>query len=328
MFHGYGAYPTAWIERDGELVFGTIQPETQDALNRLRRFYSLGIINPEFATMNLDQLVADISGDRVGILFGEWWLPAWPMNHNVDFNNDADWRATHIVTPTGAPGNSLVPRDNISHRLVVSANAPEGAEEALIRIVNNWWDLSRPLAVERFGDLLEPSNGFVWNMVPAHVILAHEQHVNYVTVNEVLISGDVSRLTGGFGLGAQGGLYTATRWLRDGTTFYDVIEGWETPTLGHAWGLYTSRIAHHGGWGLTEQIRENGQFIFNEYFGEPTPTQISRSSILNDMWTEFYARYIMGDLPYEAWDTFVSDWWNLGGEAWTNEVNEQFRALQ
>jgi len=29
LFHGYGAYPQAWLDRGGELVYGSIQPETK-----------------------------------------------------------------------------------------------------------------------------------------------------------------------------------------------------------------------------------------------------------------------------------------------------------
>jgi len=64
------------------------------------------------------------------------------------------------------------------------------------------------------------------------------------------------------------------------------------------------------------------------YYGDPTPTEISRKSVLDDLWMEFYARYIMGDLPESAWDTFVNDWLRLGGEDWIKEVNEQYKSMQ
>ena len=325
LFHGYGAYPTTWREINGELVFGTVLPETQQALNRLRRMYADGALNPEFATMNLDQLVADISADRVGFIFGEWWLPNWPFNHNMDYNPAADWRATIIVTPTGEPGTTIINRNNINLFHVVSANAPEGAEEALVKLLNQHWDIStNPQAPERYGELIMQENGWVANWVPGWVVNANEQFVNYILVNEALRTGDRSQ----FYLRQQFQLYELTRWFLEGVTFYDEDPEWETPTRAGAWGMYSSRVAPYGGWGTTMQVRERGLYIFNEFFGEPTPTQVSRGSILNDMWLEFYALYIMGDLPYEAWDTFVADWWRLGGEDWTREVNEQFRALQ
>jgi len=319
IFQGHGAYPTAWLLRGGELVPGTIQPEVQNALNTLRHMYAVGAINPEFATMNMDQLAADISGDRVGIVLGEWWLPAWPFNHNLENNPNADWRATTIVTPEGTPGTSIINRMNIHMWRVVSADAPPGAEEALIRMINLHWDIVySPDALEIYGERILPENGWVYNWAPAYLnMAAFEQYLNYTMVNEARETGSTLE----FFTSDQWNLWEAHLVINEG----HVSERMEFP---HAWGLYTSRVARHGGWGLTMDVRDAGLFIFNEFYGDPTPTELAVASILNDMWTEFSARYIMGDLPYEAWDTFVADWLRLGGEAWAREANEQFREMQ
>ncbi|MCL2361546.1 MAG: extracellular solute-binding protein [Defluviitaleaceae bacterium] len=330
IFYGYGAFPTSWIERDGELVFGTIMPQTQHGLNRLRQMYADGAIHREFATMNLDQLVAEISGDRVGMVMGEWWLSAWPMNHNKSLNPDADWRATFLVSATDAPAQTTVARNMVNDFLVVSANAPAGTEEALIRIINNHWDINTALAHDRFGDLLEQENGFVWNWSPAYLILANFLNVNHFAISDALRTGDTSALTR-----EQAQWYADTRFYLEGMTFEDSdlfarleLEWAEDRPVAEAWGIYISRVAPYGGWGLTERVRDEGRFIFDEYYGEPTPTEIARASILHDMWEEFALRYIMGEHPYDAWYTFVSDWLTLGGEDWTREVNEQFRGLR
>ena len=319
IFHGHGAYPFAWLLRDGELVPGIIQPEVQDALNTMRHMYEIGVLNPEFATMNLDQLVADIVGDRVGIVFGEWWLPNWPFNSALEANPDTDWRATTIVTPEGTPGTTIMNRMNVQIFRTVSADAPPGAEEALIRMINLHWDIAyNPDAREIYGELIEPENGWVHNWAPAFLTMAaFGQYLNYNMLNEARITGDTSEF---FNLD-QWELWEAHRVVNEGY----VSERMEFP---QAWGLYTSRMAHHGGWGLTMQVRDAGLFIFNEFYGNPTPTELAVASILSDMWGEFAARYIMGDLPYEAWDTFVTDWLRLGGGAWAQEANEQFRAMQ
>ena len=319
IFHGHGAYPTAWLQRGGELVPGTIQPEVQDALNTLRRMYALGALNPEFATMNMDQVAADITGDRVGIVFGEWWLPNWPFNSNLDTNPDADWRATTIVTPQGTPGTTILNRMNIGTFRGVTANAPAGAEVAFIKMINLYWDIMYNIdALEIYGDRILPESGWVYNWVPARLdMAAFEQYLNYNMVNHAIRTGDISEL------------FTSDQ-LDLWEAHLVINEGYESDRMGfsQAWGLYTSRVARHGGWGLTMDVRDAGLFIWNEFYGDPTPTEVNVASILGDMWSEFSARYIMGDLPYEAWDTFVADWLRLGGEAWIQEANEQFIARQ
>jgi len=318
IFQGHGAYPGAWLLRNGELIPGTVQPEVQEALNTLRNMYALGALNPEFATMNMDQIASDIAADRVGIVFGEWWLPNWPFNSNLDTNPDADWRATTIVTPQGTPGITIHNSMNISTFRGVTANAPAGAEEAFVKMINLYWEIMyNPDALEIYGDRILPESGFVYNWVPARLdSAAFQQYRNYIMVNEAIRNNDPANLISADQLDL---------WLA-----HQIInEGYESDRMSYtqAWGLYVSRIARYGGWGLTMDVRDAGLFIQNEFYGDPTPTELRVSSILNDMWEEFAARYIMGDLPYEAWYGFTEDWWNLGGTDWAQEVNEQFSAM-
>jgi len=319
IFHGHGAYPLSWLERGGQLIPGIIQPEVQDALNTLRNMYSVGAVNREFLTMNMDQLAADIAGDRVGVVIGEWWLPAGQFNHNLEFNPEADWRATTIVTPDGTPGTTLVNRMTIHAFTTISANAPEGAEIAAIKMLNLFWDIHyNENALEIYGNRILPEYGFVYNWATGMGridMASFEQFLNFTMVNEAIATGDTSPLF----TSMQQDLYKAHQIVNEGLTSEDM-------TFESAWGLYTSRVAVNGGWGTTMQVRDRNLFTIGEFYGDPTPTELSVASILADLWSEFAARYIMGDLPYDAWDTFVEDWQRLGGEAWTQEANEQFQA--
>ena len=36
FFDAFGAHPTIWVEKDGELVYGGIQPECKEALVKLQ----------------------------------------------------------------------------------------------------------------------------------------------------------------------------------------------------------------------------------------------------------------------------------------------------
>jgi len=317
IFQGYGAYPETWINRNGELVFGTIQPETGQAMLRLRDMYANGLLNPEFATMNVDMVVEEIIADRVGAVSGEWWLPNWPLNTHLEANPDAEWRGMPIVTPDGSPGIVSIRRNNISQYHVVTANAPPGTEEALMRIINLRWAISYwPDALELFGNRILPESGFVYNWGPGRVILAHEQYVNFVALREAIATGNTDHFTSS----QQEDLWLA----------YQVVEqGLETEemTWATAWGLHVSRVAEGGGWDSNMQIMQNNQFIFDEFYGEPTPTEVARFSILHDMWLEFFVSFVMGLIPETAFADFVNDWRILGGDDWTAEVNQQFREL-
>lgn len=50
IFGAYGALPNYWMEQDGRIVNGSIQPEMKNALIYLNKLYKEGIIDPEFVT--------------------------------------------------------------------------------------------------------------------------------------------------------------------------------------------------------------------------------------------------------------------------------------
>ncbi len=50
IFGAYGALPNFWMEKDGQIVNGSIQPEMKEALTFLNKMYKDGLIDPEFVT--------------------------------------------------------------------------------------------------------------------------------------------------------------------------------------------------------------------------------------------------------------------------------------
>lgn len=50
IFGAYGALPNFWMEKEGKIVNGSIQPEMKEALTMLNNMYKDGIIDPEFVT--------------------------------------------------------------------------------------------------------------------------------------------------------------------------------------------------------------------------------------------------------------------------------------
>ena len=56
-------------------------------------------------------------------------------------------------------------------------------------------------------------------------------------------------------------------------------------------------------------------------------TEQRASSTLTDMAVSFIIEYIMGQKTEADWEGFKQSWNKMGGEAWTNEVNEQYASI-
>ena len=63
-----------------------------------------------------------------------------------------------------------------------------------------------------------------------------------------------------------------------------------------------------------------------EYQSLPTPTMIERGSDLSKLVEENVLGMIIGEKPLGAFDDFVEQWTNLGGDLVTQEVNEWWAA--
>ena len=57
----WGAYPDMWIDVNGQIEYGSIQPEMKDAVEAWANWYSQGIISPDFVTMDFAKM-NDLNG--------------------------------------------------------------------------------------------------------------------------------------------------------------------------------------------------------------------------------------------------------------------------
>ena len=169
-FQAYGAYPNKWIMRDGELVNGIVQDEMVDALNGLKDLYDRGALAPDFATWNSDQFTERVTSDQVGATFGTYYIPAWPLNQNKDANPDADWKEINLPN-LGGNAKPAMNQASIQFFNVVTKNAPEHAEEALVKLINLGMAVNENCATDKtiFNGLDKAENGASVFYLPVYI---------------------------------------------------------------------------------------------------------------------------------------------------------------
>lgn len=302
FFYSMGAYPKAWIKNaEGALIAGEIQPETKVALERLNQWYGKGLIDKEFAFKDMDKVVEDIVASKVGISFGEWWYPGWPLNTNREQNPDAEWVAVPIPSYNGNPGATLVPSQRLSSIYAVR----KGYEhpDAVIKMANFYHELQKP----QYKDEVKAENGYVYNWYQPRIYNPFNTETTYTEVNEALKN-------------KQDKLESVN------ATSVSVFEASKKYLNGDEsqWGMYAGRVAENGGWGITRQLRDKPH-VMNEFYGTATPTMTEKSTSLNKMMDETFTKIIMGSAPISEFDKFVDSWKKLGGDDITDEVNEWYK---
>lgn len=71
LFSSFQSYPQYWLQgEDGTVEYGSIQPETRDALEKISELYKNKLIDPEMLVRS-DSKEPLLAG-KVGIFFGPW----------------------------------------------------------------------------------------------------------------------------------------------------------------------------------------------------------------------------------------------------------------
>ena len=99
IFAAYGAFPKQWIyDEDGNVVYGSVQPEAKEALAHIHELYKEGILDQDFLMRTSSNLIELIVDGQCGSFFGPWWAPNNPLMQAVEQNKDAEWQPYLIAT--------------------------------------------------------------------------------------------------------------------------------------------------------------------------------------------------------------------------------------
>lgn len=315
FFNGFGAYPSigdnqsAWIKDDsGKLIPGLIQPEVKTALGKLQSWYKDGILDKEFALKDENKSVEDITAGKVGISYGEWWYPNWPLNLNVDKDPNADWIALQIPG-LDAPGKSMVPKIR-SNKLVV-VNKKMKNPEAAIKMINFYIEMGN----KKYMDQNKAEKGYVYNWFNPRIYNPAQIETIYTEVNKALDANQTEITLDDENYKNVADVFKAAKDYLAGNT--------ANASKGVNWGQYFSRAAKDGGWGMTRQIKENQAYVNNEFYGLPTATQVEKGSQLDKLMQETFTKIVMG-ASLDEFDKFVQSWKSLGGDQITQEVNDWY----
>ncbi|PLT48087.1 extracellular solute-binding protein [Paenibacillus sp. FSL W8-1187] len=148
IFSAYQAYPGFWLRgEDGQPAYGSIQPETRNALAALQDLYAKGLIDREMGMRETEAEVV-ING-KAGIFFAPSFGGDWSIPEALKNNSRADWQAYALPLDAEGRFNAKVFRPTQSYVVV---RKEYEHPEAVLKVVNmilrdsyKYGDIFKPL---------------------------------------------------------------------------------------------------------------------------------------------------------------------------------------
>lgn len=315
FFNGYHAYPynpakgdgaTLTILKDdqGNPVWADTLPEVKTALARLQSLYQAGAIDPEFNSTDGGKAGDLTTQGKMGMFFGRWQMATWPLNNMKKNDPNVDWQAYMVPSSDDQPVKMLSPGGATTRFIVINKNAKN--PEAVFKLANYFVDkLNGPNQDESYHQVIvEGETHQVFTYAPVQIFAPNTNNIDNASIQEALKTGDPSKLT------------QSAKVYWDGIQAYNEGKG----DLGQ-WVWY-GVFGPKGAFNLVQEVQDSKNYVQTHYFGNPTPTMMSKGGALRDLEVQTMTKIIMGVEPVEAWDDFVAKWRKQGGDQILQEVKD------
>ena len=303
IFAAYGAFPKQWIyDEDGNVVYGSVQPEAKEALAHIHELYKEGILDQDFLMRTSSNLIELIVDGQCGSFFGPWWAPNNPLMQAVEQNKDAEWQPYLIATEKS--GLTSYHTQNPSGKYIVVRKGYEYPEIAC-KIVSVLFDYLRyndrdnQEIVDYYKENVDPTaRPFAINVDYNNAL-----QICYGELNQVF-AGDKS----------------ADDLNVLEYSYYEACESYlkdAENASAEDWAAYTSRIT-------ACKILNDGRTnkVESLYFGE-TETMVTDWWSLENLESDTYLKIVTGESSLDEFDRFVENWYQNGGETITKEVRAE-----
>jgi len=303
IFAAYGAFPKQWIyDGDGNVVYGSVQPEAKEALAHIHELYKEGILDQDFLMRTSSNLIELIVDGQCGSFFGPWWAPNNPLMQAVEQNKDAEWQPYLIATEES--GLTSYHTQNPSGKYIVVRKGYEYPEIAC-KIVSVLFDYLRyndrdnQEIVDYYKENVDPTaRPFAINVDYNNAL-----QICYGELNHVF-AGDKS----------------ADELNVLEYSYYEACESYlkdAENASAEDWAAYTSRIT-------ACKILNDGRTnkVESLYFGE-TETMVTDWWSLENLESDTYLKIVTGESALDEFDRFVENWYQNGGETITKEVRAE-----
>lgn len=299
IFSNFGSIPETWIlDETGKVVYGSLTPETKQALAYLNKLYTDGILDSRFLLRepeNINRLVVE---GKCGAVFGRWWAPNNPLSAAYSADNTAVWKPYLFSYENDKKVQVFESYDDSMYVVV-----RKGFEhpEIVGKYVSALFDYAR-YGDDQYAD--EVNEYFGLNVDPT----ARPMNINVDYYDGLYRSGENIRkaLEGEKAVEELSGLEKSYY-----NTCVAFLEG-DDPSATD-WAAYASRI-------------EAVEVLVDANVQQPLPLSLKEADgeipqSLKELEQKAFLKIIVGEQPIDYFDAFVEEWYENGGTELTETVN-------
>ncbi|MGG4145302.1 extracellular solute-binding protein [Paenibacillus algorifonticola] len=311
FFDSYHAYARQdgkgnWVkDADGNLVFGSIQPEVKNALGKLQELYKKGYIDPEFGVKSWDKEKELVVAGKIGLHFSTMSTPL--IIQDIKKNDpNADWQAFPLVSVDDQPAKPQVPAISLKTPQYFAVTKDFKNPEALIKMINLFMEITYGTSYTKEEN--KQLNGYkdyeswMWGIYSAEP----EKNLNTHRLIKEIVNGSKK----------ESDLMTEQTFAYERSRDYlagkrEVLD----------WAFYRIFGPEESAFSVVDGYVNNNLLMRNGFDQIMTDTMVKRDSTLLKLELETFTKIILGD-SLDSFDTFVKNWKKLGGDEMTKEVNE------
>lgn len=300
IFSSFGAYPKQWYyNTEGEVVYGSIQPEAKDAIAHLRDLYAEGILDANFMLRSMSNIAELVVDGKCGSFFGPWWAPNNPLMDAKAANSDAVWEPYLIATTDD--GKTRYFDQKPSYKYVVVRKNFEHPE-IVFKMASVMFDKMRyggeeNVALEAYFQRNVDSTA---RPIAINIDYSDALYKCYEEINRAL----------------SGGIDPEDLQLLEHSYYIKCKEYLEDPQNAdeEEWAAYVSRIK-----ACALMDKERLEVVSPAFF-EETETMEEEWYKLEELEKNAYLEMISGIKDMDYFETFVEEWMAAGGEEILKEV--------
>lgn len=299
----YNAFPGQWIEEDGKVVFGSTTDNMKKGLEKVSELFKKGLIDPQMAVREGDDITSLIINGQCGAFFGPWWAPDYPLNDAKKLNPDAQW--TPYIAPANEDGTVTAYTQNPASEFYVVRKGFENPE-LLVKIASVINDkmVNEDYSKQELMDYIK--QGVDTGVRPVNILINdYNATIDMYKNIELALKGEKDPES----LGADKGNYEKCK---------EYLENPNSPSV-DAWSGYTSRMISPK---LMEETKINE--VNPVFFGQTESMKLKWAN-LQKLQDETFLKIVTGEASIDSFDEFVRTWKSTGGDQITKEVEEAIK---